>query len=54
MRHCTISNKANDFHTCKKEASFFSTVSSAVYTFVLSHTDGPFRVLKDVASDLSR
>jgi hypothetical protein len=54
MRHCTISNKANDFHTCKKEASLFSTVPSVVCTFVLSHMDGPFRGLKDVASELSR
>jgi len=54
MRYCTISNTANDIHTCKKETSFFSTVPSVVYTFVFSGMDGPFRGLKDVATELSR
>jgi len=54
MRHCTISNRTNYFDACKKEATSFSTVPSVVYTFVLSHMDGPFRGLKDVASELSR
>ena len=49
-----ISNTANDFHICKKEASLFSTVPSVVYTFVFSHIDGHFRGLKDLATELSR
>ena len=42
------------FTLVMKEASFFSTVPSVVYTFVFSHMDGHFRGLKNGATELSR